>query len=159
MSTQYEIRLAEISDQNMIGALWLALLDEHARLDPRFSVAEDALIRWKNDFPEWLHSSSDRIWIAVANTVPIGFLSAERWLPPPIHDDDVELYVKELYVSPLHRRKGVGTLLLNAMNQWAMQTGIQRLRIGVLAQNEQGYSFWKKRGATPFSQTLTLDLP
>ena len=39
------LRRARKEDQQQIGALWLQLLDEHAAMDPRFGVANDALGR------------------------------------------------------------------------------------------------------------------
>lgn len=158
MKSTYLVRKATPDDCEATGALWMALLDEHASLDPRFTISDDALRRWKNDFPEWVHSDSAQIWLAEHKDEPVGFVSGERWLPPPIHSDPVELYIRELFISPPHRRQGLGSQLMEKMREWAERSGISRLRIGVLALNESGLEFWQKLGASPFSMTFTLDL-
>ena len=152
------IRQARKEDQTPLGALWLALLQEQAALDERFGVAEDALERWANDFPYWLHDESRRFFVAEQNEEIIGFLTAQHWVPSPIYAEALEVYISELYIVPDARQQHGGAKLVAAVRAWAETLGACRLRIGVLAANESGKAFWQQQEAVPFSVTYTLPL-
>jgi GNAT superfamily N-acetyltransferase len=151
-------RTARREDQERIGALWLDLLREQAALEERFGVAEDALERWNNDFPQWVRDEARRIVVAEVDGRITGFITAQRWAPAPIYAFAEEVYVNELYVAPAARRSGAGEALVAAIRTWADDLGAARIRLGVLAANEAGQAFWAAQGATPFSLTLTIAL-
>lgn len=151
------VRRARKEDQDAMAFLWVQFLQEQAALDARFALAEDALTRWRNDYPLWLTDESRRIFVAEANGI-VGFATAHRWWPPPIYEDASEIYLDELYVTPSARRSGVGRRLFEAIRTWAGSLGAERLRLGMLSANENGANFWHRMGARPFSVTLTIDL-
>ncbi len=142
----------------MLGRLWLQFLREQAALDVRFRVAEDALMRWRNDFPHWIRDSSRCLFVAVLDGEVVGFVTAQRWTPPPVYAGPTEVHVNELYVRPEARGRGAGRRLLQAVRAWAEETGAERLRLTVLAANEEGQAFWRHLEAHPFALTMTIDL-
>ncbi len=152
------LRRARKEDQQQIGALWLWLLDEHAAMDPRFGVADDALERWSNDFEYWLADEHSRVFVAEQEGVLVGFVTACLWEPPPLYAASEEVYINELYVVAELRGQGVGRRLVEAVKVWAEALPVERLRIGVLAANTAGRAFWQRQQAQPLSLTLTIDL-
>ncbi len=138
--------------------LYLDLLHAHAEIDDRFAPAEDAEIRWRNDFNEWLDRPSRRLFVAVERGQVCGFVTAERWAPIPVFRLSTEIYVDELYVAPECRRKGLGRALLQAVREWAESLGAEGLRAGMLAANEDAAAFWKAVGGEPISVTIGVDL-
>ena len=54
--------------------------------------------------------------------------------------------VLRLYVDPDHRRRGVGTELLDATVDRLHDHGVDRVRATVLAANEPGNAFYRERG-------------
>lgn len=152
------IRRARKEDQEHLGALWVALLQEQAALDVRFGVADDALERWTNDFPYWLHDEGRRFFVAEHGEQIVGFLTAHGWSPSPIYAEALEVYISELYVVPEVRQQHAGADLVAAVRVWAETLGASRLRIGVLAANESGQAFWRQQEAVPFSVTYTIPL-
>lgn len=152
------VRRAAPADKEAVLTLWLALLDDQAALEERFGVAEDAAERWRNDYPEWLRDETRRLFVAERKGRVIGFLSAERWTPRPIYAATNEVYIHELYVREEARHRGAGRQLVDEVKAWAETLGAERLRLGVLMANENGRAFWKKIGAKPLSQTLTIAL-
>jgi len=152
------IRRTSKADKDRLGALWLALLEEQAALDDRFGIADDALERWTNDFPHWLHDEGRRFLVAEHDGKIIGFLTAQRWSPSPIYKETLEVYISELYVVPEARQQHAGARLVAAVQTWAKSLGASRLRIGILAANKPGQTFWKQQQAMPFSVTYTLPL-
>ena len=155
---EVEIRTARRADLDRIGALWLALLREHAVLDARFVVAGDALQRWKNDAPFWLSDADRHLAVAVHEGETVGFAAAQRWTPPPIYAAVPEVHLDELYVVPAWRGRGLGRRLAGAVRAWAEAGGAERLRLGVLAANADARAFWERLGAHPLAITYTLAL-
>lgn len=151
-------RRAQREDQARIAALWQDLLEEQAELEERFGMAEDALERWNNDYPQWLRDETRRIFVAEEGDNLIGFITAQRWAPPPIYAFSDEVYVNELYVAPSARRTGAGEALVEVMRAWADDLGAARIRLGVLAANGPGRAFWAEQGARAVSLTLAIDL-
>lgn len=151
------VHRATKKDQQDVGELWQALLDQQAGLDARFGPSEDARKRWDNDFPVWIRQESRRIFVAAKDEKVVGFLTAHRWAAPPIYQYAEEVYVDELYVLPEVRSEGVGQALVAAVKAWADELGAQRIRVGVLAANEAGRAFWEAMEARPFSMTYTME--
>lgn len=158
MSETVSIRRARKDDQEALAVFWLRFLEEQSSLDPRFGIAEDALERWMNDFSHWLHDERRRILVAERAEAVVGFVTAQRWVPPPIYAETVEVYIDELFVVPEMRGKGVGERLVDAVRRWAETLRADRLRMGVLAANGAGRRFWERQQGRPFSVTYTIEL-
>lgn len=153
-----EIRRAKAADRDNVVRLWMDLLRSQGEIDGRYAPADDAEVRWRNDFDEWLDRDSRRLLVAVVDDQVRGFITAERWAPPPIFRLSLEVYVDELYVEPKFRRSGIGSSLISAIKQWAEELGAERIRAGVLASNEDGGAFWAAAGGEVMSVTFGIDL-
>lgn len=57
------------------------------------------------------------------------------------------IQIDDLYVSPNHRRLGVGESLVNHLIALAKNKNISRLNVWCVKDNEQGQQFYKKIGA------------
>ncbi|MEX1055810.1 MAG: GNAT family N-acetyltransferase, partial [Rhodothermales bacterium] len=79
------IRRAEKRDAERLSRLWMDLLESQAALDDRFGPSEDALVRWRNDYPEWVSRDSRRVFVADEKGEIQGFVTAERWTSLPIY--------------------------------------------------------------------------
>lgn len=154
-----DVRRARPDDADRVGALWMRLLDEQSDLDDRLEVSDDAEERWHNDFPVWLEDETCRIYVVETADGICGFASAHRWGPPPIYAESSEVYLDELYVLPDARRHGLGSQLVAAVRAWADRLGARRIRLGVLAGNDDGRAFWEAQEATPFTVTYTMERP
>lgn len=151
------VRRAQRTDQETVGELWMQLLDEQAALDDRFGVADDALERWKNDFPMWLDEETSRLYVAEDAGEVLGFVTARRWGPPPIYADSSEVYLEELFVHPEARRQGFGTQLVHAVVDWTDRLGAERVRLNVLTANNAARAFWAAQEAIPMTMTFTIE--
>ena len=152
------IRRAEKRDVERLSRLWMDLLESQADLDGRFGPSDDALERWRNDFPEWIRRESRRVFVADENGEIQGFVTAERWTSLPIYRHVTEIYIDELYVTPEFRLRGIGRTLVDAVAKWAKSVGVERLRAGTLASNDLGREFWEKVGGRAFTVTYAIDL-
>lgn len=157
MTAPPSIRRARKADLDDVGRLWIALLEEHAGLDPRFEVALDALDRWVNDYAHWLQDERQRVYVAEQQGQVVGFVRAEQWAPLPIYGESLEVYINEIYIAGPFRGKGLGSDLLDHVTQWASTLKADRLRLGMLAANAEGRRFWERQGASPLSVTYTIE--
>jgi GNAT superfamily N-acetyltransferase len=155
--TSSTVRRARKKDAERIGELWLALLNEQAEHDDRIGVADDAIERWRNDFPVWLDDETRRLFVAEVDDTIRGFASAHRWGPPPIYAESEEVYLDEIYVAPDARRDGLGSALVAAVRDWAEGLGAHRVRLQVLAANENGNRFWEHQDARPLVITRAIE--
>lgn len=152
------VRRAKKVDQDRLGTLWMAFMNEQASFDERLTVADDAYERWENDFPVWLTDETQATFVAEADGAIHGFATAHRWGPPPIYESSSEVYLDELYVAPDARRQGFGTQLVRAVRDWAESVGAKRIRLQALAANAQAEAFWEGCGARPLATTRTVEL-
>lgn len=153
-----EIREARTGDKDDVVRLWMDLLRSQGEIDGRFAPADDAEIRWRNDYLEWLDRGSRRLFVALENDAVCGFVTAERWSPPPVYEASPEIYIVELYVEPANRRTGIGSSLVKAVRDWAEDVGAKRIRAGILALNEDGGAFWSAVGGDALSVTFGIDV-
>jgi GNAT superfamily N-acetyltransferase len=61
------------------------------------------------------------------------------------------LYIEDLFVDELYRRRGIGAALLRHVARLAVERNCGRLEWSVLDWNEPARSFYKKFGAVPMS--------
>ncbi len=68
------------------------------------------------------------------------------------------LFLEDLFVEPDFRGRGVGLALLSRLAAIARDRGCQRLDWNVLDWNEPSIAFYKKLGASPLSDWVTMRL-
>ncbi|NBB85108.1 MAG: GNAT family N-acetyltransferase [Bacteroidetes bacterium] len=152
------IRPARPSDVDAVAALWQSFLEEQTVVEQRVAMADDAVDRWRNDFPLWLQDSTRKFLVAEIDGTIAGFAHAHRWGPPPILAESAEVYIDDVYVAADFRGDGHGAALVDALRTWAESLNADRLRLGVLAENTTGRTFWEAQGAQPLALTYTIEL-
>jgi GNAT superfamily N-acetyltransferase len=87
--------------------------------------------------------------IAERDGVPVGFAlfhgTFSTWECRP------GIWLEDLYVSPQHRRGGVGAVLLGHLARLAVERGCARLEWNALDWNEPALDFYRRMGATRLS--------
>lgn len=69
-----------------------------------------------------------------------------------------EAYLDNVVVLPEYRRRGIGSALLDAAQEWAEETGHEHMWGKILDVNEASLGFFKKAGFTKDSSIVGLDL-
>jgi GNAT superfamily N-acetyltransferase len=151
------VREAVYSDGDVLCGMWLELLHYMAHLDTRVQVADDARRRWIADYPIWLRNDGRCILIAEIHTEPVGYVSSRLAWPLPIFREAVELYVDEIYVSPTHRRSGIGQRLVSTVRAWGEQHGAFRVRLQTLSLAPESRAFWAALGGSEFAIEYVID--
>ncbi len=152
------IQLARSSDLPVALPLWQALHREHEALDTRYRMSDDASSRWTTSFRDWTRSPASRIWLALEDGTAVGLLTAHLYEPAPTYQPSLMVHIDDLYVAPLARGHGLGATLIAEARAWGLEAGATEIRVGVLAANDEGRSFWDAQGARDYSVTVTLAL-
>jgi ribosomal protein S18 acetylase RimI-like enzyme len=71
---------------------------------------------------------------------------------------DRHTYIFLLYVSPPHRRKGIGAALMNQAEDWARARGERQIGLQVFQQNQAAIALYEKLGYTIQSLWMTKTL-
>ena len=82
------------------------------------------------------------IFVAEIGAEFAGFAICRRH-PPPERDTILQL---DLGVDTAYRRRGVATALVQHAVEWARETGIHRIQLSVVAENEPAILLYKKHG-------------
>lgn len=73
------------------------------------------------------------------------------------------LFLEDLFVTPQHRRKGIGRALLQHLAAISVERGYGRMEWSVLDWNTPAHDFYRAIGAAPMDQwtvwRLSIDLP
>ncbi|MGP1372631.1 MAG: GNAT family N-acetyltransferase [Almyronema sp.] len=87
---------------------------------------------------------------------PVGCL----WLGNAIEQisGDRHAYILLLYVDPQHRRRGLGTALMQQAIAWATDRGDRQIDLQVFCQNQAGLKLYEKLGFSPQSIWMSKQL-
>lgn len=140
-------RPARRADVAAVAALWAALVEEHAALDPAFAVRPGAAAELPATVARMLDAPDARLWVWEGDDGEVaGFCAAQRRAAPPAAAERARIEITELAVAPGARRRGVGRALASAALAWAAAAGVARVEVRVAARNPAGQAFWRTLG-------------
>ena len=68
------------------------------------------------------------------------------------------MWLDDLFVTPVHRSRGIGKLLLDRLAHIAKEQGAERIDWTVATTNERGQAFYRRIGAKVQTGTITATL-
>ena len=104
--------------------------------------------------PDCLHLLAE-----VADTQPskVGWAFARSTEREPVFESARLLHISALYVSPAHRRRGIGRTLLDAILDWGRSIGCTEAELNVLIDNP-ARSLYRDLGFNAFEIEMTRKL-
>jgi ribosomal protein S18 acetylase RimI-like enzyme len=97
---------------------------------------------WLQRVSTW-NSGRSVCYIAIENNAPCGIIAGKVDDP-----DSQHAWVLSMWVAPMHRRTGLGSRLVDSVQQWAHNLGLSELRLMVTSKNEKAIRFYEKCGFT-----------
>jgi GNAT superfamily N-acetyltransferase len=70
-------------------------------------------------------------------------------------EEDLSIYLRQFFVLPAHRRKGIGRLAFSSLRAEFWPPG-KRVTVEALLKNETGIAFWRAVGFSDYYLGLTL---
>ena len=137
-----DIRAAQLEDAEGLLALQLSLDRETTfmMLEPGERSLDVGDLRAR--IAQLLVSPNSTLLLAEIDGAPVGFIEAEGG------EYRRTRHVAHLALGVLaaYRRRGVGTSLLETMDDWARSHGVRRLELSVMSDNEPAIALYRKAG-------------
>lgn len=132
--------------------LWLTLFDHHAAVGPGpFIDRGDSWLPRRRLYAEVLTQPDAFVVVALRGEQPVGYALVAMHQGPddtwPTGDRFAE--VETLAVLPMERGRGIGTQLLDEVDNRLRTLSVTALFIGVMQGNDDALRFYERRGLTP----------
>jgi ribosomal protein S18 acetylase RimI-like enzyme len=156
--SRYEVSKVTISEIGVdrldsLRELWLALHRHHAAIGSQPLVTDEDL-SWQRRralYESWLLSQQAFVLIAGTCDEPVGYAVVRLHDGPddtyPVGASWAEIY--SLSVDPQARGHGIGTLLLDAIDERLTALGIHDVTISAMVENESALRLYQRRGFVP----------
>lgn len=89
-----------------------------------------------------------------AEPVVVGYAIGMVQEPPAIFEPEAYTFVSDLYILPAHRRRGIGTGLVERVRAWGWVKGINRLSLVLPNGNQAALGLYEKLGFRPIQTML-----
>lgn len=141
-----------------IVELWKQLNDYQAGFDPVHRLKDDAHIGFAQYVRDKLLSEEDLFLVAIISGKVVGFsIAAVVKGRPDVYEKAPVIEVSDMLVLEEHRRRGVGTEMLDHIRRWGKSKGIMRIELNAATRNGIGLAFWEKHGFKDYIHRLYLD--
>ncbi|MBA4420172.1 MAG: hypothetical protein C0391_03405 [Anaerolinea sp.] len=87
---------------------------------------------------DWIHR--DALLVALIEKKPVAYISVTEDLSPS------SAWITDMVVAPVHRRAGIGTALIVAVEQWAVENRLKRMIVDVQSKNMPAIKCFHKLG-------------
>jgi len=144
------VRAASARDLDRVAALWIALTEHHAALDPLFALRRGAEGEVRTLIAAQLRDPDVGCFLHDAG----GLCIARVDRAPPIHEEVCRAEITDLFVAEGARRRGIGGVLARTGVDWARGRGASRIEVRVSARNPEGQAFWRAAGFADFMDVL-----
>jgi len=152
--TPTPVRPAQRRDLPAVAALWVALLENHAALDPVFAWHTGAPAALEAELRRAFEDADTALFVADADGRVVGFCAAHFERGPALARESCRAEITELVVEPAARQRGIGRALADAALGWARSRGAVRVEVRVAARNDAGQAFWRRLGFGAFVDVL-----
>jgi ribosomal protein S18 acetylase RimI-like enzyme len=152
------VREARLGDSEAVIRLWGEMMEFHASIDGRLSLAPS----WESEVAratkEWLRDSDTSVLVAEADDSVVGFVvggvvEAILGLAPSVRG-----HVAHLCVTSEWRRRGVGRALFSSLRSWFLGRGVPSIHAFVAVLSPVSQRFWRALGFEEYIERLWYDL-
>jgi len=141
-----------------IVEVWKEFMDFHKDIDLRFPMKENAPLIWEKHLRDLIKSEDTLVLVAMDKDHVVGYsISLIESRYPPVFTRETYGFIASMAVQSNYRRKGIGERMLGKIYEWFKSLNIDKIELTVTAQNQIGYSFWKKHGFRDYTHLLYLD--
>jgi len=139
-----ETRIATLNDIEALCPLLTEFFAYNAKLQPKYCIA--AIER--GDYPkEIIESENSDFIIAIDNSVVVGFIHINQSKTPPYDAIAPHNYseIMAFMVTASHRKRGVGSLLIDASKQWSNARNLDYIELLSLTNAEEANRFYDNK--------------
>jgi ribosomal protein S18 acetylase RimI-like enzyme len=150
------IRKATIDDWIIVQRLNNEVFEDNMKYDTYLNKDWPFTQEGISHYKKAVSSSDHCTFIAFDGDLPVGHVVGG---PKIISFRDVKMAeIVEIGVSPEYRSSGVGSKLVDALKEWAKESGYQVLIVNSYATNNKAIAFYKKQGLAPNDINLEMEI-
>jgi ribosomal protein S18 acetylase RimI-like enzyme len=156
--TEWQMRIGSAADLDLVGPLWVAVHHQHAKTMPQLApyVSDDETWRVRRRLYEELLAKPDTLLlIASVDDTVIGYGLAhvmpvdDSWIADTWVTGNRIGEIESLSVLPQYRGSGLGSELIDRLEQHLHDMGITDLILGALPGNTDAIRLYERRGYQP----------
>jgi ribosomal protein S18 acetylase RimI-like enzyme len=148
------IRKAVPQDTAAIVEIWKEFMDYHAARDRHFTRSADGHDRFADFISGRMTSDTSIVVVAERNSEVVGYCLAAISYYPPVFLYTTYGMIADLAVKSLHRRQGIGRMLVERTLAWFAECGIERVELRAAVSNNAATAFWRKMGFAPYVEMM-----
>jgi ribosomal protein S18 acetylase RimI-like enzyme len=149
------LRTARRGDVPSLVLLWVAMLEENARLDPRLAPHPDAREHMARALASRI---ADPSWVVVvaeeARRLVVGFAAGALSDESALRGPSRSAQLTDCFVAPSRRRRGFARRLVSRVHDALAERGAESVRLTVAASNAGAQAFWASLGYEPLEEVL-----
>jgi GNAT superfamily N-acetyltransferase len=158
VTPEWQLRTGGAADLDLVRPLWVAVHHQHAQTMPQLApyVSDGETWRVRRVLYEELLAKTDTLLLlAFANDEAIGYGLAhvlpvdETWIPDTWETSSRIGEIESLSVLPEYRGSGLGSELLNRLEQHLRALGVKDLILGALPGHTDAIRLYERRGYHP----------
>ncbi|MFB6221351.1 MAG: N-acetyltransferase family protein [Halolamina sp.] len=130
----------------LVDDLWTPYARELGTDDPYHELADEFREETLAYRAERFEAEDHIDRVAVADGDLVGYVAAEVQKAPPVVRRGDSLHITEVYVTPDHRREGLGAALLTEAERWGEDRGCSYVTLNVDAANEAAQALYRELG-------------
>lgn len=153
-------RIATMDDYEAICRLLAQADRHHAEILPDVFQTFTGPIRPRALVAEFIEAEDADYLLAEIEGEPVGLLNLRKQARPsyPMFRSHEFAMIHNMVVDEAHRRRGIGTALLEEAKRWTRDRGLTAVQLGVWAGNAPAVSFYRKHGFRVLTQRMELRL-
>jgi ribosomal protein S18 acetylase RimI-like enzyme len=158
MATPWQLRTGSVDDLDLLEPLWVAVHHRHQESMPDLAPYVDDTETWRarrSLYAELLVKPDTLLLVAVVDGTAVGYglthvmPVADSWIEDTWQTGDRIGEIESLSVLPDYRGSGLGTELLERLEQHLHDVGVDDLILGALSGNDHAIRLYERRGYRP----------
>jgi ribosomal protein S18 acetylase RimI-like enzyme len=130
---------------NEVLLLFSSMYEEMRNIGLMLDLSPGGPEKWLKGIVPTLGKTSCLI-VSQVNSKVVGFAHGSLRFTPEYLGGGLTGMVTHIYVSPGHRGKGIGDLLLGELEKWFKVKNVSSIDLQVIEGNEAARRFWQKNG-------------
>jgi ribosomal protein S18 acetylase RimI-like enzyme len=147
-------------DRSQLISCIVEMQDFERSVEPMLPAGVDMADSYVELLLKRCSGTSGRVFIAEAKQTVVGFVGVIARVDPNESDEEPTpyTYISDLVVLPTHRRRGIGSALLQRAEAYGRDRGITLFRINVLAKNQVARQLYRTLGFSEYRIQLVKRL-
>jgi L-amino acid N-acyltransferase YncA len=144
---KYRIRKGRLADGPAVVEMWQELIDYHSdKFCYDMAMVDEAPDIWLKWYNTHVRSGKRLALVAEFDGRLVGYLTASIESRAELFKRNVKVHIYDTYVVEELRGQGIGTAMMDELNRWVKDKGVDQITVYISSENENGLAFWHASG-------------